>query len=81
MVMVMMIVIMLREDEMPYNLFYYFRGIFATLDLMKLDMVNFTIQQIRPYLQSHSIEYEKSKFKELLKQQEGKHFVVNVMIA
>lgn len=43
-----------------------YRGILETLDLMKLDMVNFTISHIRPHIQQHSIEYEKGKFKEIL---------------
>jgi hypothetical protein len=37
---------------------------------MKMDMANFTIQQIRPYLQQQSVNYERAKFQQLLKQQE-----------
>lgn len=33
---------------------------------MKMDMVNFTIQSLRPHLQDRSIEYERKKFQELL---------------
>lgn len=44
-----------------------FRGIFETLDLMKLDMANFTITVIRPEIIAHSAEYERNKFKEYLK--------------
>ncbi|KAL1459020.1 hypothetical protein WDU94_011037 [Cyamophila willieti] len=44
-----------------------FRGIFETLDLMKLDMANFTITVIRPEIIAHSAEYEREKFKEYLK--------------
>jgi hypothetical protein len=47
------------------------RGIFEVLDLMKMDMANFTIQQIRPYLQQQSAEYERDKFNEFIKLQEG----------
>lgn len=43
-----------------------FRGIFETLDLMKLDMANFHIELIRPQLQEQTIEYEKKKFAEYL---------------
>ena len=43
------------------------------LDLMKMDMANFTIQQIRPYLQQQSVEYERKKFNEFLKTQQGEH--------
>ena len=38
---------------------------------MKMDMANFTIQQVRPYLQQQSVEYERKKFNEFLKTQEG----------
>ena len=38
---------------------------------MKLDMVNFTIAQVRPYVQQHSVDYEKQKFKSLLELQKG----------
>lgn len=44
----------------------YNREIFRVLDLMKMDMVNFTIQMLRPHLQEHSVEYERKKFQELL---------------
>lgn len=47
-----------------------FRQIFEVLDLMKMDMANFTIQQIRPYLQQQSVEYERKKFNELVATQE-----------
>ncbi|KAL6090305.1 hypothetical protein STEG23_029493, partial [Scotinomys teguina] len=45
------------------------RGIFSVLRLMKMDMVNYTIKSIRPYLQEHSILYERAKFQELLDKQ------------
>ncbi|GAB6018404.1 hypothetical protein CHUAL_000120 [Chamberlinius hualienensis] len=44
-----------------------FKGIFETLDLMKLDMANFHIQAIRPHLQQQSVEYEKKRFEEYMK--------------
>lgn len=43
-----------------------YRGILETLELMKFDMANFAIMQLRPFLQQHSIEYEKKKFEEIL---------------
>lgn len=51
------------------------------LDLMKMDMANFTIQQIRPYLQQQSMEYEKTKFEEFLKTQRGKRkdFLIDIV--
>nr|XP_048284146.1 T-complex protein 11 X-linked protein 2-like isoform X1 [Myodes glareolus] len=45
------------------------RGIFHVLSLMKMDMVNYTIKNIRPYLQEHSVQYERAKFQELLDKQ------------
>ena len=51
-----------------------FREIFAVLEVLKMDMANFTIQQIRPFVQQQSVDYEKNKFAELLKQQEGELF-------
>ncbi|CAO2622998.1 T-complex protein 11 X-linked protein 1 [Lemmus lemmus] len=47
------------------------RGIFHVLGLMKMDMVNNTIKDIRPYLQDHSVQYERAKFQELLDKQPG----------
>ncbi|CAL1300461.1 unnamed protein product [Larinioides sclopetarius] len=48
-----------------------YKGILETLDLMKMDMVNFTISRMRPHIQQHSIEYEQGKFKEILQSLEG----------
>ncbi|XP_004685957.1 PREDICTED: T-complex protein 11 X-linked protein 2 [Condylura cristata] len=45
------------------------RGIFRVLGLMRMDMVNYTIQSLRPYLQENSIHYERAKFQELLDKQ------------
>lgn len=43
-----------------------FREIFRVLDLMKADMVNFTIDNLRPVLQSRGVEYERAKFQSIL---------------
>ena len=40
-----------------------FKGIMETLELMKLDMANFTIQTIRPTIEKESKEYERIKFR------------------
>ena len=45
-----------------------FRGIMDLLEQMKLDMANFTIQQVRPVIVSQSVEYEKLKFRESWRQ-------------
>ena len=47
------------------------REIFTVLDLMKMDMANFTIQQIRPFIKQQSVQYERKKFADFLKVQEG----------
>ncbi|XP_067860928.1 T-complex protein 11-like protein 2 isoform X2 [Heptranchias perlo] len=46
-----------------------FREIFHVLDLMTMDMVNFTIQNIRPHIQQCSVDYERSKFQDFLNKQ------------
>ncbi|XP_048203867.1 T-complex protein 11 homolog isoform X2 [Perognathus longimembris pacificus] len=45
------------------------RGIFQVLGLMKMDMVNYTIQSLQPQPQEHSIQYERAVFQELLNEQ------------
>ncbi|XP_046504990.1 T-complex protein 11 X-linked protein 2-like isoform X1 [Equus quagga] len=45
------------------------RGIFHVVGLMKMDMVNYTIRSLRPYLKEHSVQYERAKFQELLDRQ------------
>ncbi|CAH2277485.1 Hypothetical predicted protein [Pelobates cultripes] len=42
------------------------RDVFHVLDLMKMDMVNYTITNIRPQLQRQLVEYERVKFQEIL---------------
>ncbi|XP_071792101.1 T-complex protein 11-like protein 1 isoform X1 [Asterias amurensis] len=46
-----------------------FREIFRVLELMKLDMANFTLQSLRPHLKQQSVDYERGKFQEFLKTQ------------
>lgn len=46
-----------------------FRGIMETLELLKLDMANYTIQQMRPHIQQQVVAYEQKKFKEVLETQ------------
>ncbi|KAM9268622.1 LOW QUALITY PROTEIN: T-complex protein 11 homolog [Morus bassanus] len=40
--------------------------IFQVLGLMKMDMLNFTIQSLHTHLQDHTVQYEQKKFQELL---------------
>ncbi|XP_011633237.1 T-complex protein 11-like protein 1 isoform X1 [Pogonomyrmex barbatus] len=44
-----------------------FKGVMEVLQLMKLDLANFTITMMRPNIIASSIEYEKAKFAEFLK--------------
>ncbi|KAK2185731.1 hypothetical protein NP493_225g03047 [Ridgeia piscesae] len=65
----------LRDDEITHlkqltDIVPLYREIFRVLDLMKMDMANFTLQQIRPYIQKQSVEYEANKFKQFLQTQE-----------
>ncbi|XP_037616658.1 T-complex protein 11-like protein 2 [Sebastes umbrosus] len=55
-----------KLSEGPDNIVTLFREIFRVLDLMKADMVNFTIDNLRPLLQRHSVEYEREKFQSIL---------------
>uniref|UniRef100_A0A674CUM1 T-complex 11, testis-specific-like 2 n=1 Tax=Salmo trutta TaxID=8032 RepID=A0A674CUM1_SALTR len=49
-----------RDDESTFgNVITLSREIFRVLDLMKMDMVNFTIQSLRPDLQRQSVERAK----------------------
>ena len=69
-----------RDDEIAIlrtqtEVIPLFKGILKTLDLMKVDMANFHIQQARPMIVSQSVDYEKTKFKEFLKTQEDGLFV------
>ncbi|KAM5289421.1 T-complex protein 11-like protein 2 [Ctenodactylus gundi] len=44
------------------------RQIFHVLDLMMMDMANFTIRNLRPHLQRQLVEYERTKFQEILEE-------------
>ncbi|XP_046878681.1 T-complex protein 11-like protein 2 isoform X2 [Hypomesus transpacificus] len=62
----------IRDDEIKKfqegscNIVQMFKDIFRVLDLMKMDMVNFTIQNLRPELQKQSVEFERAKFQTIL---------------
>lgn len=47
---------------------------------MHLDMANYTIQQMRPYLKEQSVTYERKKFEEFITKQEGKTAAVKHQI-
>ncbi|GAA6216820.1 T-complex protein 11-like protein 2 [Lates japonicus] len=56
----------LRDLKDPVELL---RNIFRVLGLMKTDMVNFTIQTLRPHLLQQAVQYERAKFQQILDKQ------------
>ncbi|XP_035518762.1 T-complex protein 11-like protein 1 [Morone saxatilis] len=56
----------LRDLKEPVELL---REIFRVLGLMKTDMVNFTIQSLRPHLLQQAVQYERAKFQQILDKQ------------
>nr|CAG4650110.1 EOG090X04Z9 [Sida crystallina] len=57
----------IRELTSLKDVVQLYKGIFETLELMRLDMANFTIRQIRPHIAANAVEYERTKFEEYLK--------------
>uniref|UniRef100_A0A3P8V3X4 T-complex 11, testis-specific-like 2 n=1 Tax=Cynoglossus semilaevis TaxID=244447 RepID=A0A3P8V3X4_CYNSE len=55
-----------KLQESTENIVKLFREIFRILDLMKADMVNFRIVNLRPVLQRQSVEYERATFQSIL---------------
>ncbi|XP_014261702.1 T-complex protein 11 homolog [Cimex lectularius] len=43
-----------------------FRGIVEILDLMKLDMINYMLSGIKPYVMANDVDYERTKFAEYI---------------
>lgn len=58
----------IRELKATTNIVEMLRQIFRVLDLMRLDMTNFVIRNIRPYIQRDLVEYERNKFQEILEE-------------
>ncbi|KAB0336435.1 hypothetical protein E2I00_005397, partial [Balaenoptera physalus] len=58
----------IRELKATCNTVDVLRQIFHVLDLMKMDMVNFTIRSLRPHLQRQLVDYERTKFQEILEE-------------
>ncbi|KAJ3602088.1 hypothetical protein NHX12_029848 [Muraenolepis orangiensis] len=46
-----------------------FREVLRVLELMKMDMVNFSLRSLRPHLVQHAAQFERTKFQELLDKQ------------
>lgn len=57
----------LKELSQQEDIIEMFKGVMEFLQLMRLDMANFTITMMRPSIIASSIEYEKIKFAEFLK--------------
>ncbi|XP_053973178.1 T-complex protein 11-like protein 1 isoform X2 [Hylaeus anthracinus] len=57
----------IRELSQKTDVIEIFKGIMEVLQLMQLDLANFTITMMRPNIVASSIEYEKAKFAEFLK--------------
>lgn len=55
-----------KKLKMTTDIVQLLRDIFHVLDLMQMDMINFAIGNLRPYLQCHSVEYERATFKDIL---------------
>ncbi|XP_004844870.1 T-complex protein 11-like protein 2 isoform X2 [Heterocephalus glaber] len=58
----------IRELKATGNIVEALRQIYHVLDLMKMDMANFTIWSLRPHLQRQLVEYERTKFQEILEE-------------
>ncbi|XP_051028856.1 T-complex protein 11-like protein 2 [Acomys russatus] len=58
----------IRELKATTNIVEMMRQIFRVLDLMRMDMTNFVIRNVRPHLQRHLVEYERNKFQEILEE-------------
>ncbi|XP_036025753.1 T-complex protein 11-like protein 2 isoform X2 [Onychomys torridus] len=58
----------IRELKATTNIVEMLRQIFRVLDLMRLDMTNFVIRNIRPYIQRDLVEYERNKFQGILEE-------------
>lgn len=57
----------IRELSEQVDVIEIFKGIMELLQLMRLDLANFTITMMRPSIIAASIDYEKAKFADFLK--------------
>ncbi|XP_077258928.1 T-complex protein 11-like protein 1 isoform X1 [Temnothorax americanus] len=57
----------IKELSQQTDIVETFKGVMELLQLMRLDLANFTITMMRPNIIASSIEYEKGKFAEFLK--------------
>jgi hypothetical protein len=57
----------IKELSQQVDVIETFKGVMELLQLMRLDLANYTITMMRPSIVAASIEYEKKKFAEFLK--------------
>lgn len=57
----------LKELSQKTDVIEIFKGIMEVLQLMRIDLANFTITMLRPNAVALSVKYEKAKFAEFLK--------------
>ncbi|KAK4468477.1 hypothetical protein MN116_007680 [Schistosoma mekongi] len=57
----------LRKIDDPIDAF---RNVFILLDKMHMDLANFTIEQMRPYIRQQAVTYERTKFATFLDAQQ-----------
>ncbi|XP_018341081.1 PREDICTED: T-complex protein 11-like protein 1 isoform X1 [Trachymyrmex septentrionalis] len=57
----------IKELSQQVDIVETFKGVMELLQLMRLDLANFTITMMRPNIIASSIEYEKAKFADFLK--------------
>ncbi|XP_058660457.1 T-complex protein 11-like protein 2 isoform X4 [Ammospiza caudacuta] len=58
----------IKQLKATDNIVELLRQIFHVLDLMKVDMANYTIKSLRPYLWHNLVDYERTKFQEILEE-------------
>ncbi|NWI59264.1 T11L2 protein, partial [Calyptomena viridis] len=58
----------IKQLKATDNVVELLRQIFHVLDLMKVDMANYTIKSLRPYLCRNLVDYERTKFQEILEE-------------
>nr|KAF6454024.1 t-complex 11 like 2 [Molossus molossus] len=57
-----------RKLKATGNIVEVLRQIFHVLDLMNMDMANFLIRSFRPHFQRQLVDYERTKFQEILEE-------------
>ncbi|XP_045682327.1 T-complex protein 11-like protein 2 [Phyllostomus hastatus] len=57
-----------RKLKATGNIVEVLRQIFQVLELMSMDMANFLIRSFRPHFQRQLVDYERSKFQEILEE-------------